>query len=363
MKLKYTSLVLLSVALVGCQSIDSLTGGQSVDYRSVSGGNPLQLPPDLSGAAINPQYVVGNAESEASRFLVQKNIRLKGDARSSWLEVNTKHSAQLWQRLEYFWESMGFAIKTRQPESGLMVTDWAENQAKIPTKKIPVIGSILGVFSDSSERDRFYTRVYRVGSDYRVVINHERLAEQAFKKDGTKVRWGHTAPNPAINAEMLSRLMVYLGGESEVAKEQLKARKTQLEAYVAPNSVQAAQIQQEMYETSPYLHLPLYAENTDYAWQWLGQVMTSAQFDIQKADYKTKSYEVLYLDTDDGLVHEEKGFFARLIGQKSNVTPQTYKLVAAQGDHGIEIHVEDMAGNILSSSTAKRILTVLGQAL
>ena len=98
-----------------------------------------------------------------------------------------------------------------------METDWAENRAGAPQGILAkYVGKYIEFLTDTYRRDKFRTRIER-GSEpgtVEIYISHKGAAQVATKISqgaGEDYVWQPTPPNPELEAEFLSRLMVKFG--------------------------------------------------------------------------------------------------------------------------------------------------------
>jgi outer membrane protein assembly factor BamC len=150
-----TAVALATVAaLAGCGTYSF--SEDKIDYRSATPAKPatnIEVPPDLtqltkdnryqqiqsgsvSAAALQSAQSAAPAVAAASgapTVAVQSvgamRIEKAGDAR--WLHT-TLTPEQLWPQLQAFWVERGFVLKTDEPVTGVMETDWAEDRGKLP---------------------------------------------------------------------------------------------------------------------------------------------------------------------------------------------------------------------------------------
>src|SRR5690606_3236976 len=219
-----------------------------------------------------------------------------GDLR--WLVVN-RPVEQIYPQLLEFWNEQGFTIRSEDPGAGLIVTDWAENRSKIPEGWLrSALGAVIDQVFDSGERERFRTRLERVGEGTsEIYISHQHMYEAS---DGTVFRWVHGKEDPGLNAAMLARLMVYLGTDVKTASARVaEAEKTDLQP-----SVQAL----------PDRTALVLAESFDRAWRRVGVAIDSAGFSVEDRDRSSGDYFIRYLDVDLGRKIEQQNFFSRMFG-------------------------------------------------
>lgn len=356
--------LVLGLSMTACSTWDDLMTAEQVDYKSTVRGEPLALPPDLSREQIRPQFSTHDGEASAVAYnkaldkaqkqraaaggvLPQNNemrVIRSGDKR--WLEID-RDASIVYKDIIGFWTNEGFTINRDDPQVGLVETDWAENRAKIPGNFLRrALGSLIDVVSDSGERERFTTRLERVNGKTEVYIRHERMEETQMDRDGTVFKWLPAPEDQELNAIMLSRLMAYMGLPKEQAEQ----------AVASPEDAQITQAKANFVEGQVALSVSDSRENT---YRLLGQALTSTGFTIDKSDVNSGSYVVRYLDTDTGEKRKAANIISRLWGDKGNLSPVPYTVNVSGNATQSIITVRDEAGNMDSSETARRILTVI----
>lgn len=352
-----------ALTLSGCSTWNQLVGSEeSVDYRSTVRGDPLSIPPDLTqvnqgahyrapeGTATFTQYAQNQQEqrnmSAADRILPQPegiNVVRDGDLR--WLVID-KPAEEIYPQIVEFWGDNGFTISSQNPRAGLIETDWAENRAKIPEGWIrSALGAIIDQVFDSGERERFRTRLERVGGKTEVYVSHQHMVETPTS-DGTTFKWVFGKEDPGLNAAMLARMMVYLGTDVRQAQELVA------QAEKDPNTPDIA------LSDSDSAQLDL-GEPFDRAWRRVGVAIDSAGFSVDDRDRSTGDYYVRYLDTDTGEKIEQQNFIGRLFGSRNTAEAAQYRINVAQQGMGSRVTVLDANGQLQNTETAKRILSVL----
>ena len=361
--------------LNGCNSFrDSLSGEDSINYKSVVRADPLSIPPDLTQAASDPRYKApaGAANSttysqyqqgqvaaknpqqvaRASNVLPERtDMRVERDGDLRWLVVNLPPD-QVFPKVSDFWTENGFVLDVVDPKAGLLVTNWAENRAKIPESWIrQALGSILEGLWDSGTRDKFRTRIERSATPGRteIYISHQHMEEKStLSGTETDVRWVNGREDPGLNAAMLARLMVFLGDDIDGARRKM---------------AQAQRSPQEPKVTEPVAGdktTLIISESFERAWRRVGVALDSGGFSVDDRDRTAGDYFVRYVDTDTGEKREDPGFFSRLFGAKQKPAAQQFRIhLAAQGDK-TEVTILDANGKRDTSPTAARIIDVLG---
>lgn len=355
--------------LSGCSALNQFMGKEeSVNYKSTVTGDPLSIPPDLTQANTNTRfkapvtassglsysdYAQGQAQQplvgdRTSHILpVQDGIQVERDGELRWLVVD-KPAEQIYPYLLEFWNDQGFTIHTDNPSTGFILTDWAENRAKIPDSWIrTLLGNFVDQVFDSGERERFRTRLERVDDKTEIFISHQHMYETPTQ-DGAAFKWVHGDEDQGVNAVMLARLMVFLGTDLE----QAQAKVAQAEASAAP-----ALIEVHGDANQPQLVLN---EGFDRAWRRVGVGIDSAGFSVEDRDRSTGEYFIRYLDADSGEKIEQPNIIGRLFRARNTAEAQDLRIrVKAQGINASIVQVLDASGQVLTTPTAGRIIEVL----
>jgi outer membrane protein assembly factor BamC len=367
-------LLVTSVAFLGaCTSLrETISGQNAIDYQSAVRTDPLSIPPDLTQAAADPRYrapATGSTtltafQSQGSQIDAAgssglnrdavlpsyPDIEVKRDGDLRWLAIKTSPS-ELFPKIESFWYDSGFSLDLIDAKAGLMVTNWAENRAKIPSSWLrEMLGTVLDRVYDSGERDKFRTILERNGDVVEVYISHEHMVEVRIGVDEAQTRWERGREDPGLNAAMLARLMVFLGEETELARQKMaQAEQTALKPVVQDNvSVDGTLTIDESFEMS---------------WRRVGLALDSGNFAVDDRDRSAGDFFVRYVDTDTGLIREEPSIFGRLFGAKDPEPAPQYRLhLQGEGDRTI-VSVFKGDGQPDTSETAKRILSVLAERM
>ncbi len=352
------------LVLSGCSTMDQMMGNEeSVNYKSTVAGDPLSIPPDLTqanrdahyrapeGATTYSQYAQGQSAQQATggadQVLPQAaGIQVMRDGDLRWLVID-RPVDQIFPRVVDFWGEQGFTIQSQDPRAGLIQTDWAENRAKIPESWIrSALGSIVDQVFDSGERDRFRTRIERVGNKTEVYVSHQHM-EETPTADGSAFKWVFAKEDPGLNAAMLARMMVFLGSDIDSARQQVAD---------AAKDPAAAQVQKLDAEGQAELVLN---ESFDRAWRRVGVAIDSAGFSVEDRDRSAGEFFIRYLDSDTGEKIEQQNIIGRIFGSRNTAeaVPLRIKLTG-QGD-ATRVTVLDQNGQEQTTPTAKRIINVL----
>lgn len=363
---------LVAVAsLTACSALDSVTSGDKVDYRGAARQTTgLDVPPDLTqlprenrptvvsaaqmqqpGAAVRPAATAGNpnvAVNKAGDVSVQR----LGNQR--WL-----HSAlppdQLWPQVRGFWQERGFELTTEDAAVGVMETSWAENRAKLPQDIIrQTLGKVLDFLYSTGERDRYRTRLERNadgGTD--IFVAHRGMVEVYTNTQRDQTSWQPRPSDPELEAEMLSRLLLKLGGKEDLAKTVTQEPVPAVAAADLNRGPNATQRPLDQVPDSLTVN-----EGFDRAWRRVGQSLDRHGFTIEDRDRKQGLFFLRYADpTQAG--KEEPGFWSKLFGGDKGSSTVRYRVAVKSEGERSTVTILDDKGQQQTNEMAKRILNLL----
>ena len=368
---KFDGSVLVVIAgillLSACSVMDkSAPGRKKVDYKKSEITRSLEVPPDLSSNTINdaPSSIgaVGTTYSEFGSTLPggggstvlpdQGNMHVERDGNQQWLVVQGA-PAQVWPNVKEFWLEEGFLIKMEDPRVGILETGWSENRADIPGGMIRgLLGKVVDSVYSSATRDQYRVRLERgiESGTTEIFLTHRGVEEviQGGAIDGTSV-WQPRPTDPELEAEMLKRLMVYLGIEEQKA-----------EAMVARESGPKVRAQMVSNDSGTLL---LVSEDFSRAWRRTGVALDRVGFAVEDRNRSEGTYFVTY---NDPLADQNKdGVLSKLAFWSSDdeAGGAQYRIVLQANGPVTHIIVNDADGDRDESSTAKRILALLEEQL
>jgi outer membrane protein assembly factor BamC len=368
------ALVLVALlSLGGCESMNVADLGKRIDYKSASSAPSLELPPDLTSPQYDDRYTITTASGVAAREATQPKqselLPTNPDARIAragtqrWLVVKATPD-QAWATVRKFWTDSGFVIATEQPTVGVMETDWAENRAEIPQDILrKYIGKYIDVFYTTYKRDKFRTRIER-GSEpgtVEIYVSHRGMEQVPTTKIDNSTpaafAWAVMPPNPNLEAEMLSRLMMRFGTPEAVA-----------EAAASPAAAASAPVHARLEKADGVAKLVV-DDPFDRAWRRVGLALDRTGFTVVDRDRSSGTYFVRYADPDADMTRKdrEKGFLSKLIGvfkKDDENKPEQYRIkVAEDAAPQSTVSVQDPAGNPDRSQASERILALLRDQL
>ncbi len=364
------SIALFSLLITACSTTEEATDpindnlglkDYSVEYRKSRRSDRLEVPPDLSssriedamvipegGAASYSEYEEENKGSQSSGVLpVQDDIEVIRDGDKRWLVVRTIPE-QLWPKLREFWLDFGFLLTIENPQIGIMETDWKENRADIPDDIIRgFLKSVLDTAYSAPTRDSFRLRIEESDKpDHtEIFVTHRGVLE---KISGESTVWETRPAEPELEAEILRRIIVYLGTEDQKARARL--------ARTSQRDIRARLIKDRDANT-----LIDYQRGYPRAWRIVGLALDRVGFTVEDRDRSKGIYHVRYSDPLADMKANEKGILSSLIFWGSDEKPSSdrYQVNLAGDEASTQIVVLDKDGERDRSKTARRILNLL----
>jgi outer membrane protein assembly factor BamC len=360
------ALLLSSMLLSGCSTINDTLVGEKIDYKSgATKGPSLDIPPDLSQLTRDNRYAVPGVAVTANTFQSDKasragqvgiaassvgDVRIERSGSQRWLVVN-RPADKLWEPVREFWKTSGFQLAIDQQDLGIIETDFAENRAKLPQDFIRnTLGRVLENLYSTGERDKFRTRLERTASGgTEIFISHRGMIEVVTNSSGTSTStvWQARPADPELEAEFLRRLMVQLG----VSPDQSKAL----------IAVDAAR-QTSRIETVNNQQVLLVDDGFDRAWRRVGLGLDRTGFTVEDRDRSKGLYFVRYVAPLSD--NKSSGFFGNLFISKA-ATPAALKyqiVLTAKGDT-TSVTVLSADGKPDTTGNAQRIFKVLADDL
>ncbi|WP_238139297.1 outer membrane protein assembly factor BamC [Roseateles aquatilis] len=365
---------LMAVAsLTACSTFDSMTSGDKVDYRTQARQTTgLDVPPDLTqlprenrptgpisaaqlAAQPTAQRQVVSAGSPNSIALDKAGVveyQRLGNAR--WLHSSLPPE-QLWPQIKAFWQERGLVVESEDPAVGVMETNWAENRAKLPQDFIrKTLGSLLDSIYSTGERDKYRTRLERNdkgGTD--IYVTHRGMVEVYTNSQRDETAWQPRPSDPEMESEMLSRLMLKLGGKEDDAKA-LATAKPEAQPGLTDTG-RAGPVPRSLAEVPDQLQIN---EDFDRAWRRVGQSLDRHGFTIEDRDRKQGLFFLRYADPNQA-GKEEPNFFQKLFGATGSASAVRYRVSVKSEGSKSTVSILDDKGQQQTNEMAKRILQLL----
>ena len=310
----------------GCSgTLEDVVPDRQPSYKSGRSGTPLEVPPDLTSSTIRDSLPIPGADATYSRYaggaggdgaqpgsVVLPEIddaRIERSGNQRWLVVAMTPD-DAWPRLRDFWIGQGFSIDTEEPDVGVMETDWAEKHTPLPAGPLKrIVNRISDALYGVAVRNQYRTRIER-GTEpgaTEIYITH-RGAEQIVVGDETadaqreglgRTVWQPRPNDPGLEAEMLSRLMVFLGADEQSADAMV--------AGSAPREPSARLVVEDGRTTALVID-----EGFSRAWRRTGLALDRAGFAVEDRDRSRGLFFVRHAAPADPAESKGEGWLSGL---------------------------------------------------
>ncbi|MEH0164433.1 outer membrane protein assembly factor BamC [Paucibacter sp. JuS9] len=376
--LRLSTLALAVAALSACSAFSGLVSNDKVDYRTGARQTTgLDVPPDLTQLARDARSQMGPGGTISASAMQQRQqnaavaapsadkvalssigeLKVERNGSDRWL-FSPQTPEQLWPLVRGFWLDQGFEISVEQPDTGVMETSWNENRAKLPQDFIrKSLGWLIDGMYSTGERDKYRIRLERAakgGTEVRVTHRGMQEVYNSSSEDKSTA-WQARPSDPSLEAEMISRLMLRLGGKQEQAKVAAATVTAAASAVATPaDALLPGAARRPLSEVPNQLQV---AEGFDRAWRRVGQSLDRHGFTIEDRDRSQGLFFLRYADPNM-VGKEEAGFFARLFGAKDSTASRYRVSVKSEGEKSTVMVLDDK-GQQQTNENAKRILGLL----
>ena len=366
---KIVSYCLLLMTIMACSTTDTTVPQSQVDYKKSQTVSALEIPPDLTTASINDELVIpedndnqnttlsaydkqpttaqGSSAAQAKVLPLANQVQIQHEGNIRWLVIQ-ENASVIWPKVKQFWLDNGFTLTTEEPQIGIMETQWAENRADIPQDAIrKFLGKALDMLYSASTRDKFRVRLERgqVPGTTELYLSHRGAEEVAKGEDWV---WQNRPADPELEAEMLNRLMVFLGVEPEQA---------QLAAATQPPPTDFRSELTHSADGTVNLRL---REDFEQAWRHIGLALDRLGFTVEDRDKDNSTYVIRYIDPE---AKESRGFWDKLFGDKTDKDSREYRINLITTANVTQVVVKNNQGNLITSDLAEKILALLHEQL
>jgi outer membrane protein assembly factor BamC len=332
MNIKRTAIyMLITASLVGCDSIPFINN--TSDYKGASRSKPLEVPPDLTASPVSDAYSIPGSTNYSTYSQAQESqdagvekvlatpegVRLEKAGAQRWLVVNAP-AEKIWPVIREFWADQGFAVRSENPQLGVMETEWIDSES-IRKEEPGNIGDKfdkwLDKLSSIADKKKFRTRLDRgnEANTTEIYMTHQSV-KAAFDgdKNRVKTKYGEIdtgyiadakpvaeadARDAELDDELLRRLMVKLGVQDKKSKSIMAS---------AVNLKRAEVVKEADGSATLILNDPF-----DRAWRRVGLALDRIGFVIEDKDRSNGIFFVRYADVDiDDTPKKKKGLFESL---------------------------------------------------
>ncbi len=364
------ALVVLFLSITACGTLNSLFPDRSKEYKKARVSAPLEVPPDLTslptsdmldvpeGGATLSEYTSGRkvpaTETESGVLPTPEDIKLARDRDRRWLEIDADPAA-VWPLARDFWLENEFLLVREDPTAGVLETEWIDSRADVPQGVIrSVISRAFENAYSSAYRDRYRMRMERgeQPGTTEIFITHQGIQETLRgRQDEVQTSvWEPRPVDPGLEAEMLKKMMIWLGMKPQQADQQLAKTRA------APGPARAELVQQD--SEQPYL---VVHEDFLTAWRSVGITLDRIDFAVEDRD---RSGGIYYVRYNDPLQDEGKKGLSRLAFWSSDDEPvDTYQIKLYDDGTRTRVQVLNADGGPAASDTATRILKLLEEQL
>lgn len=363
-----STVVLLSLA--GCSS-DGFSNSR-IDYRTAAVQVPsLEVPPDLTAPGADDRYKVpqgdgstvatysgysgavqGRAVTAAAVLPEVKDVRLERNGAQRWLVVKDKPE-NVWNVVKAFLIENGLSVKSEDPASGVMETEWNENRAKIPMDGIrKFLGKVIDSVYSSGERDQYRVRLERAkdGESTEVYISHRGM-EEVLDAGKNSYKWQARPNDPEMEAVMLQRLMVRFGGSEAQAAAAVSGTGGAAAAGIAGAS--GAPGTAALQQTSDGGAIIVVNDAFDRAWRRVGLAIERADFAVEDKDRAKGTYFLRPIKAESGWLD------TLMFWRDDETAGKRYRVNVRDGGTACEVSVADQDG--ASDEVTRRILEAVYQ--
>lgn len=381
--------VLAISLLPGCGStvVSDAIPDQRLAYKKQREADEnLEIPPDLTAArfddALDIPPIGGTTYSEYTGGRAQRqrvaqsgdvlpeipNVELKRSDAERWLEVQATPQ-QVWPKVVSFWREQGILLVEQDPTVGVMRTDWLDNRAEIRrdfvTRMISKVAE--GVYATST-RDQYSLRIepgQRSGTTD-IHLTHRGMEEKLVTNaigDGSSTIWEPSGSDPNKAAEMLRRLMVYLGasqqGGASVAAQTGEGTSGGTPASsLAPVSAKARLV------TEAGVPVLVIAEDARRAWRSVGYALQRAGFAVEDRDMSRGVFYVRYVGEDVDSANKPSMLSRMAFWRREKVDAvKQYQVIVQGGEAESRATVLDEASAPAPVETAQRILSLMQEQM
>lgn len=365
-------LLALVASLAACAShgSDSDSDSNKLDYQSQRKNDApkLDAPPDITQMFHDNSYsraggdITANhyqtdaaADSPAAPTAVSETggVRMEHAGSQRWLVVEHP-TAQLWERLHEFWQENGFLLTVDRRDSGIMETDWAEHQAKLPQDIVrATAGKLVDSVYATDVLDRYRTRLEQTANGAtEIYVSHRGMVEVRNSAAPDQPDWQTTPTDAELETEFLRRLMVRLGQSPSTPPTPMA-----MNALGGPAEASSRTARLSTLDGQPVMQLNV---DFDRAWRRIGLALDRTGFTVEDRDRNTGLYFVRYVPPNPD--RKEPGIFTKMLDfakSTPTVKPLQFRIAVKGQGNASSVSVLNAAGVPDATENARRIIKVI----
>ncbi len=327
----------------------------------------LEVPPPLS--APDPEAATYVPEVASARAMERQaaeqpdglitgteSVEIARAGNRRYLEVEAPPQ-EVWREIQAFLADEGYVVARKDRALGIIETQWSGTGAGAPEREglQGLLMRAVQSFSAPDVQDKLRLRLEPgEGGGSRVFLSHrrmERVGEENAMGEAETFTWEPAEPDPALENEVLVRLMVHLG----MAQEDARARVARAE--LAPRA-------EMIYDSEKGETRVVVEQNRTLAWNRLVRALETTGFDIVAADREDGELRVRH-PRPDVLAQGGRMTSEQLDAEApEDVEPLELKLVVKERDAGgIEILPMELGSDPDVTETERLVGSILSERL
>lgn len=372
----------VAVALSGCSWFST----KSSDYKGAQArvAQPLEVPPELTAPNVEDRYAIPDPKAQTSYSAYTQRggapvssipganantvlpkiegARMERVGDQRWLVVKGEPQA-VWPLVRDFWVESGFGLVRDEPNNGILETEWHEDKTKIPQDLMRrTVGKVIPNIFSTPRRDKYRTRLEK-GADAgttEIFVSNRQVEEIFADSNQDRTIWQAKPADREMEAEMLQRMLVKIGGAQATAQAQAQAKQV---AAASGAPIKSGDTRNAAMDANGLT----VNDSFDRAWRRVGLALDRVGFTVEDRDRSKGLFFVRYIDPERDIASQanprDDSWVEKLKFWKSSPSkdkqPQYRIHVADAGSSMSQVQVQDMQGAADKSATSKKILTLL----
>jgi outer membrane protein assembly factor BamC len=300
-----------------------------------------QQPGGILGAGSPADPAVASGQVAPSEL---GDVSIRREAGVRWLELRAEPE-EIWAALRGFWGQLGYELERDEPRLGIMETEWLERRAGVEVGGFRgVLSRSLGTVYDAGYRDQFRIRLEREAEGVTALyLSHRGVEQVPTTAEGSGLRWVGRPSDPELEAEMLTRLMIYLGQDEGSARAALTV------------DDEAPRMREREEDGQPGIELR--GEFTQ-VWRRVGLGLDRAGLLVDDQDRSRRIFHVTF--NPDMTDTRSEGFFGRMFRRDPVGAGDRYQIRLVQQEDGwTRVTAHTREGDLLNARDARRVLDLL----